>query len=120
MMTEIKENVILNLSFEFALAIIEFTEKLEETKKYVIARQLLRSGTSIGANIREAQSAESKNDFIHKLKISAKEAEETEYWLLLCKHSKSYVFDDSVLDKLLSIKKLLSKIISTSKQSTNH
>ncbi len=74
-----KKNVILEKSFDFALKIIEFSELLENHKKYVISRQLLKSGTSIGANIREAQSAESKADFIHKLKIAAKEAEETEY-----------------------------------------
>jgi four helix bundle protein len=109
------KNEVLELSFEFALNIIEFSEELEENRKYVISRQLLKSGTSIGANIREAQSAESKVDFIHKLKISAKEAEETEYWLLLCQKAKNYPDTEELLLKLLSIKKLLSKIISTSK-----
>ena len=78
-----KENVILDLSFKFALDIIRFTEDLETLRKYNLANQLFRSGTSIGANIREAQSAESKADFIHKVKIADKEANETEYWLLL-------------------------------------
>ncbi|WP_420317851.1 four helix bundle protein [Ekhidna sp.] len=111
-----RRNEILELSFEFALLIIDYTELLEENKKYVIARQLMKSGTSIGANIREAQSCESKADFIHKLKISAKEAEETEYWLLLCQKSKSYPDPDPKLDSLLSsIQKLLSKIISTTR-----
>ena len=110
-----KKNVILENSFEFALEIIEFSELLESEKKYVIARQLLKSGTSIGANIREAQGAESKADFIHKLKIAAKEAEETEYWLLLCKHSKSYPCNEALFSKLLVIQKLLSAIISSSK-----
>lgn len=63
----------------------------------MIAKQLLRSGTSIGSNIREAQNAESKNDFINKIKVAAKEADETEYWLLLCKHSDSYPSDDNML-----------------------
>ncbi len=66
----------------------------EENKKYVITRQLMRSGTSIGANIREAQDAESNQDFIHKLKFAAKEADETEYWLKLCKKSKNYPSPD--------------------------
>jgi four helix bundle protein len=79
-----KQNVIVEKTFSFALKVIEFCEILEEKKKYVIARQLLKSGTSIGANVREAQNAESKADFIHKIKIAAKEADETEYWLLLC------------------------------------
>jgi four helix bundle protein len=113
---EQKENIILTVSFEFALMIIEYTEILESSKKYVLARQLMKSGTSIGANIREAQSAESKNDFIHKLKIAAKEAEETEYWLLLCHHSKSYPANEDLLERLQSIQKLLSKIISSSKK----
>ncbi|RLD86799.1 MAG: four helix bundle protein [Bacteroidetes bacterium] len=112
-------NVILRKSFEFALAIIEYCELLEEKRKYVIAKQLLKSGTSVGANIREAQSAESKADFIHKLKISAKEAEETEYWILLCKFSKSYPDPGNLETKLLEIKKLLTSIISTSKSSQN-
>lgn len=110
-----KENAIVKLSFDFALQIIEFTEKLEENRKYVIARQILKSGTSIGANIREAQNAESKADFIHKLKISAKEADETEYWLLLCQYSKNYPFEEDLLIKLKEIIKVLSKIIATSK-----
>ena len=88
-----RENLIVNLTFQFALQIIEFTEELEVVKKYVIAKQIIKSGTSIGANVREAQNAESKNDFIHKLKIAAKEADETEYFLLLCQFSKTYPFD---------------------------
>ncbi|HVW14482.1 MAG TPA: four helix bundle protein [Mucilaginibacter sp.] len=83
-----KENLIVNLTFEFALDMIEFTELLESKKKYVIAKQLLKCGTSIGANVREAQNGESKSDFIHKLKIAAKEADETQYFLLLCKFAK--------------------------------
>ncbi len=110
-----KENLIVNLTFEFALDIIEFTEELEAVRKYVIANQLLKSGTSIGANVREAQNAESKNDFIHKLKVAAKEADETEYFLLLCKFSKTYPFNQTLDDKLKVIIKVLSKIISSSK-----
>jgi four helix bundle protein len=81
----------------------------------VIARQLLRSGTSIGANVHEAQNAESKADFIHKIKLSAKEADETEYWLLLCKNSPSYPFEDQLLTDVRELIKILSKILSTSK-----
>lgn len=72
-------NVIVDLSFKFALDIISFVEILEQEKKFVVANQLLKSGTSIGANVREAQNGERKIDFIHKLKIAAKEADETEY-----------------------------------------
>jgi len=114
-----KRNEILELSFEFAIDIIRFSELLEEQKKYVIARQLLKSGTSIGANVREAQNSESKADFIHKLKIAAKEADETEYWLLLCQHSPGYPFDPVLISKLISIKKLLSSIISKMKSQLN-
>ena len=77
-MRDDKENVIVQKSFEFALKIIEFTETLENQGKFVIANQLLKSGNSIGANIRETQNAESKADFIHKMKIAAKEGDETE------------------------------------------
>jgi four helix bundle protein len=110
------KNIIRDKSFEFAIAIIEFCELLESQKKYVIARQLLKSGTSIGANVREAQSSESKADFVHKLKIAAKEAEETEYWLLLCRHSKNYPSGENLISILTEIQKLLSSIISKSKQ----
>lgn len=110
-----KENLIVKLSLEFALDIIAYAELLEQHKKYVIAKQLLRSGTSIGANIREAQNAESKLDFIHKMKIAAKEADETDYWYLLCKMSKDYPNPDHLKEKLQSIINIISKIISTSK-----
>ena len=71
-------NRIVDLTFSFSLRIISFTDKLNEMRKYTIANQLIRSGTSVGANIREAQNCESRQDFIHKFKISAKEADETE------------------------------------------
>ena len=89
-MNNLKPNIIVERTVKFSLQIIEFAELLETKNKFVVARQLLKSGTSIGANVREAQNAESKADFIHKMKIAAKEAEETEYWLYLCQHSKSY------------------------------
>lgn len=111
-----RENEIVKVSFEFALQIVDYCEILEERRKYVIARQLLKSGTSIGANIREAQNAESKADFIHKLKIAAKEADETEYWLLICKASKNYPFEPQLEVKLLSVLKLLAKILGTLKR----
>jgi four helix bundle protein len=110
-----RQNVIIDKSFQFSLSIIEFSEKLEENRKYVLARQILKSGTSIGANIREAQNAESKLDFIHKMKIAAKEADETQYWLLLCRFAKNYPDPNSLLDQLNEIIKLTSKILSTAK-----
>ena len=108
-----RENVIAEKSFQFSLKVVSYCEMLEENRKFVIARQLLKSGTSIGANIREAQNAESKADFIHKLKIAVKETDETEYWLLLCKNSPSYPFEEPLLNDLAEINKILSKILST-------
>jgi four helix bundle protein len=99
--------------------LIDFTEHLTINRKYNLSNQLFRSGTSIGANIREAQNAESKADFIHKFKIAAKEADETEYWLLLCNQSKHYPNTDKLLEQLLSIQKIISKIIGSSKKSIN-
>lgn len=74
-----KDNLILKLTFEYAVKIIKFSEELDDLKKYTISKQILRAGTSIGANVKEAQNAESKADFIHKLKIAFKEADELEY-----------------------------------------
>lgn len=104
------------MTFQFSLDVIEFCDLLEEKKKFKMANQLWRSGTSIGANVREAQNAESKNDFIHKMKIACKEADETEYWLLLCKNSKSYPENENLLSKVTEIIRIISKIISTSKR----
>ncbi len=110
-----KPNVIVEKTIDFALCIIEYCEQLEGDKKFVIARQLLRSSTSIGANIFEAQNAESKADFIHKMKLAAKEASETLYWLTLCERSKNYRFNNILIDNLGEIIKILSKIISSAK-----
>jgi four helix bundle protein len=111
-----KDNLIVKLTFDFSLEIIDFTENLTNAKKYNLANQLFRSATSIGANTKEAQNAESKADFIHKFKIAAKEVDETEYWLLLCKHSKHYPDSDELLEKLTVISKVINKIIGTSKK----
>jgi len=111
----IEKNQIVKLTFEFALNIIEYCEVLEGKRKFVLANQLLKSGTSIGANVWEAQNAESKNDFVHKFKIAAKESEETGFWLLLCKHSKNYPDSSNLLAKLNSVSKIINKIIATSK-----
>ncbi|NRT14377.1 four helix bundle protein [Flavobacterium sp. 28A] len=113
---ENKENIIVTLTFKFALEIISYCDTLQENRKFVIANQLLKSRTSIGANIREAQNAESKADFIHKFKISAKEIEETIYWLELCKYSKDYPNVDQLLDQVNAISRVVNKIIITSKQ----
>jgi len=90
-----KDNLIVKETFEFALLIVVYAEMLEHNRKYVIARQLLKSGTSIGANV--------------------KEADETEYWLFLCQASETYPNCAAELKKLQGILKILNKIIGTSK-----
>jgi len=88
---------------------------LEENKKFVIAKQLLRSGTSIGASIFEAQHAESKADFIRKMKIAIKEANETLYWLIICEKSSSYPGNSSLKVSVEESIRNISKIILSSK-----
>ena len=110
-----KENVIVEKTLEFSLSIIKYCEVLEQGRKYVIAKQLLRSATSIGANVFEAQNGESKADFVHKMKLAAKEASETLYWLILCEKSESYYFESKLKIDLEEIIRILSRIISTSK-----
>ena len=109
-------NIIQEKTFAFAIRIVNLYKYLvAEKKEFVLSKQLLRSGTSIGANVREAQNAESDADFIHKLKIAAKEADETEYWLILCQRSRNYPEIGNLSVQLQSIIKVLSKIISTTK-----
>ena len=115
-MRNYKNNTIVKMTFDFALATIEFSDLLVERKKFAIANQLIRSGCSIGANVKEAQGAESKADFIHKMKIALKEAEETEYWLELCHFAKKYPTPGTLLEDIESIIKVLNKIIATSKR----
>lgn len=108
-----EKNRIVELSLEFAIHIALECKILHTKKEYNISNQLFRSGTSIGANIRESQNSESKADFIHKLKIAAKEAEETEYWLIICQKTELISADHELFEKLIQIKKLLNAIIST-------
>lgn len=113
-MINFDNNPLIEKTVQFSLDIIEYCELLESQKKFVIAKQLLRSGTSIGANSFEAQNPQSKNDFVHKMKIAAKEVEETKYWLFLCKHSKNYPFDENLEIQITEIGKIIYKILSTS------
>ena len=110
-----KDNIVVNKTIEFSLATIKYCDLLEQHKKFVISKQLLRAATSIGANVFEAQNAESKADFIHKMKIAAKETSETLYWLILCERSEGYFFDRRLKADLEEIIRILSKIISSSK-----
>lgn len=113
-----KDSVVRDKSYAFALKIIKLYRYMNEVnKEFVLSKQLVRSGTSIGALIKEAQHAESRPDFIHKLSISLKEANETDYWLHLLKDSgyiKSDEFQDlhSDCEELI---KLLSAILKTLK-----
>ena len=111
---EIK-NIVVQKSLDFGVEIVKFCEELEEKKKFVVAKQLLRSGTSVGANIFEAQHAESKVDFIHKMKIAIKEANETLYWLFICERSKSYPISNSLQTMIEELIRIISKIIITSR-----
>lgn len=111
-----RQNVIVEKSFQFALRIVNYCETLQEHKKFVVSQQLLKAGTSIGANVREGQSAESRSDFVHKFKIALKEAEETEYWLLLCKSSETYPFEESLLVDLRELILILNSIITSAKR----
>ena len=91
---------------------------VKDKKEYTLAKQLLRSGTSIGANVREAQNAESAADFVHKLSISLKEANETEYWLCLLRDTDFLTEKEfhSIHDDIVSIIKMLTAIIKTKKR----
>jgi four helix bundle protein len=112
-----KSNLIVDKSFDFALRIIKLYRYLvEEKKEYVLSKQVLRSGTSIGANIHEAVEAQSKADFIHKMSISLKEARETEYWLKLLIASEHIDNSGSILEDITELIKILTSIIKTSKK----
>ncbi len=113
-----KENIVKIKSFEFALKIVKLCKSLVDQKKeYILSKQLLRSGTAIGALINEAEHAESKGDFIHKLSIGLKEANETEYWIELMYQSSTITEDEyqNIISDLKVLLKLLIAIIKTSK-----
>jgi four helix bundle protein len=115
---EAKENIIQEKSLQFAIRIVKLCKIIRNEKhEYELASQLLRSGTSIGANICESRNAQSKNDFINKLNIALKESDETEYWIKLL--YKADILDkrcfDSIHNDCLEIIRLLTSIIKTSK-----
>jgi len=111
-----RKNLIVDKTIEFSVAVIRYCDDLQNRKKYVISNQLLRAATSIGANVFEAQNAESKADFVHKMKIAAKEASETMYWLLLCEKTDVDSFNSQLMVGVEEIIRILSSIISTSKR----
>ncbi len=117
-MNEGKDNIVVQKSYAFALQIIQLYKILIEKKEYVLSKQILRSGTSIGANIHEAVASVSKRDFIHKLGISLKEARETLYWLNLLKDSE-YITREKFLELsnyCNELIKILNSIILTTKE----
>ena len=109
-----KSNIIKDKTFDFALQAIELYKILKWQNEFVISKQLLRSATSIGANVNEALAAESRADFIHKLAIANKEAKETFYWLQLLNRSQLISFDYTIyIEKTDEIIKILTSIIKT-------
>ena len=110
-----KKNIVVELSIQFSLGIISFSEILRNQRHFDLASQVFRIGTSIGANIHEAQNAESLVNFTHKFKIAAKEANEVNYWLELCERSKHLPSSD-LKQELKNLIQLISKIITTSKK----
>ena len=113
------ESLIERKSFEFAVRIVKMCKHLREVKnEHILSRQLLRAGTSIGANVAEAQQAQSKADFVAKLSISLKEAAETKYWIKLLRAT-DYLTDaeyQSILSDGSEVGKILVAIIKTSKE----
>ena len=112
------ENIIEKKSFDFAIRIVKLYRFLcEKKKEFVLSKQLLRSGTSIGANVAEAQQAQSKADFVFKISIALKETTETKYWLRLLKAT-DYLSDieiKTILADCVEIEKILTSIIKSSK-----
>jgi four helix bundle protein len=119
-----KENVVKTKSLEFAIRIVRLSQWLSsEKKEFVMSKQVLRSGTSVGAMVREAEHAQSKPDFIHKMAIAQKEINETLYWLeILCKTD--YITQTEEYDSLnldaTELLKLLTSIIKTAKTRLGH
>ena len=113
-----RENVALNKSINFSVGIRNFCNVLYNKSETAIANQLLRFGMAIGANISEAQQAESRSDFIHKMKISAKEASEASYWLSICEKSNIAGFQQELRKELNELIAIISKIIITAKKNS--
>ena len=112
------ESILKTRSFEFAVNIVSLSRRLtQEKNEFVLSKQVLRSGTSIGANIEEANQAQSKKDFVHKLSIALKEASETNYWLrlLLATELVESAPAESLLDECRQIERMLTAAIKTSK-----
>ncbi|MCW4469698.1 four helix bundle protein [Flavobacterium sp. MFBS3-15] len=111
------DNIIANKTFDFSLKIISLYIQLKKENEFIISKQLLRSGTSIGANVEEAIAAQSKRDFISKMSIASKEARETKYWLrLLDKSELTTIPITGYLEEVEHIVNIITKIIKTSQE----
>ena len=111
-----KENIILNKSIDFSIGIKNYCKALYNKRESTIANQLMRCGMAIGANVSEAQQAESRLDFIHKMKIAAKEASESLYWLSVCEKTDLAGFQTELLVEVNQIIAILSRIIISAKK----
>ncbi|HVN31949.1 MAG TPA: four helix bundle protein [Thermoanaerobaculaceae bacterium] len=106
-------------SFEFALEVVELYKVLKASREFVLPRELLRAGTSIGANVEEASAGQSRKDFLSKMSIALKEAREARYWLLLLHRSQLVPADTKpCLEKVEELIRLLASIVKTTKEST--
>ena len=116
-----KENVIQKKSYDFALQIVLLYQKLCKANEYVLSKQILRSGTSIGANVEEAQAGQSRADFVSKISIASKEARETCYWLRLLRDSNTIAESeaDVLLSEAESIINILTAIVKTTSQNNS-
>ena len=111
MFIDSSDNIIQDLSFNFSVRIVKFYKHLTECKKvYVLSKQILRSGTSIGANVRESIHAQSTADFINKLNIALKEADETEYWLELM-HATGIISDEEFTSLSNDTKQIIGTLV---------
>lgn len=112
-----KENIIATKTFDFALSIIELFIQLKKENEFIISKQIIRSATSIGANVEEAIAAQSRKDFINKMSIASKEARETKYWLrLLDKSNLTSIEVTNYLVEVEHILNIITKIIKTTSE----
>ena len=112
------ESILKVKSFDFAVRTVKLSKHLAEKREFVLSKQVLRSGTSIGANIEEANQAQSRKDFVHKLSIALKEATETNYWLRLLRESGSldHKLADSLIIDCIELQKMLTASIKTTRK----
>ena len=111
-----QENIFLNKSIKFSVGVKNYCHALYFQKETAIANQLIRCGMAIGANVSEAQQAESRSDFIHKMKIAAKEASESLYWLSVCEKTDIAGFQHELISEVNQIIAILSRIIISAKK----